>query len=720
MRIRYSSGAGEGNVAVLEEVDMTGRQVKYTNCNICLAACGMEVVTENNRVVKIIGDKDHPLSKGYLCIKGKSMAEYRSDELRVTSPYEKVNGEWKRIGWEEAFQKIAARLKPIIEKHGPRSTAMYFGGGIPLSTAAPGAAASFLKGLGSDRFYNVLTLEFTNRYLALQKMYGAQFRVSQPDIPKTACFLVFGHNPLVSLDHPGIKEEIRGLSKREAKMIVVDPRVTETAKLADTHIQIEPGKDLFLLEGMIHHIMAKKLYDAEFLEKQTVNSEFFHQYTFRTPEEAAKLCGVPAESIIQIAEDFAKAKTASAVCKLGVNVSPNSTITYWLVEVLNSLTGNVDREGGLIFNPGLIDLDQKLALALGEKLPTSYFCKAPYLTGAFPASELPREILMDNEDKVRALFVSGGDPSIVFPNSTRTSKAMKALDLLVSVDYYMNETAQEADFFLPTTHFLEQEDLFTMFPEHQPYPFGLLAPKIIEPPENVKNQWDIYIELCGAMGIPFLIGDLLKMFAPSPEEAQPTVENYFKLLGTVLGKYKLEDLKSAPHGLKIDDIRFGEFLEKVGKIDVAPPEFVEEFKNAEVPVTATAEYPLTLISNERIMQSKTTTLRGVSMLTSKVSENYAKIHPEDGDALGITDGKKMQVETKNGSVVVRAKIDPNIRKGVVSILPGWGRVLFHPDKEEKVVVGANANVLTDDENLDSLSGMPIYNAIPCNVVKYSN
>ena len=236
----------------------------------------------------------------------------------------------------------------------------------------------------------------------------------------------------------------------------------------------------------------------------------------------------------------------------------------------------------------------------------------------------------------------------------------------------------------------------------------------------IYHLWDIYIELCEAMGIPFLIGDLLKMFAPSPEEAQPTVENYLKLLGTVLGKYKLEDLKSAPHGLKIDDIRFGEFLEKVGKIDVAPPEFVEELKNAEVPVTATAEYPLTLISNERIMQSKTTTLRGVSMLTSKVSENYAKIHPEDGDALGITDGKKMQVETKNGSVVVRAKIDPNIRKGVVSILPGWGRVLFHPDKEEKVVVGANANVLTDDENLDSLSGMPIYNAIPCNVVKYGN
>jgi formate dehydrogenase len=675
----------------------------------------MEVVTEDNRVVKINGDKNHPLSKGYLCIKGKAMAEYQSDELRVTSPYQKVNGEWKQIGWKEAYRKITARLKHIIEKHGPRSTAMYFGGGIPLSSAAPGAAASFLKGMGSDRFYNVLTLEFTNRYLAFQKMYGKQFRVSQADIPKTDCLLIFGHNPLVSLDHPGIKEEIRGLSKRGAKMIVVDPRLTETAKVADTHIQIEPGKDLFLLEGMIHHIMAKKMYDAEFLEKHTVNSEFFHQHAFLTPEEAGKLCGVPAESIIQIAEDFAKAKTASAICKLGVNVSPNSTVTYWLVEVLNSLTGNVDREGSLIFNPGIIDLDQKLALALGEELPTSYFGKHPYLTGAFPASELSREILMDNKDKVRALFVSGGDPSIVFPNSTRTQDAMRDLVLLVSVDYYMNETAQEADFFLPTTHFLEQEDLFTMFPEHQPYPFGFYAPKIVEPPENVKTQWDIYAELCEAMGIPFLVGDLIKMFAPSPDEAGPTVENYFKLLMAILGKANFDELKSAPHGFKVDDIRFGEFLEKVGKIDVAPQEFVDALKAVNVPITATEEYPLTLISNERIIQTKTTSLRGVPMLTSKVPENYARIHPEDAYVLDIADGENIQLETKNGSVVVRAKIDHNIRKGVVSILPGLGMVLFHPEKGKKIMAGANANLLTDDENLDPLSGMPVYNAIPCRI-----
>ena len=273
---------------------MTERQVKYTNCGICLAACGIEVVIEENRVIEIHGDRNHPLSKGYLCPKGRAMAQYQSDTLRVTSPYEKINGRWQKIGWEEAYEKIGNRLKPIIEKYGPRSVAMYYGAGTPPSSINFTSSTGFIRALGSNRIYNVLTLEFTNRYYVLEKIFGRQYRVTQPDIQHTDCLLIFGHNPLVSLDHPGITNEILGLSKRGAKMIVVDPRLTETAKIADKHISIIPGTDLFLLEGMIHHIIAEKLVDAEFMKKHTIGSEFFRQNSFRTPEEAAKLCGVPA------------------------------------------------------------------------------------------------------------------------------------------------------------------------------------------------------------------------------------------------------------------------------------------------------------------------------------------------------------------------------------------------------------------------------------------
>jgi formate dehydrogenase len=686
----------------------------------------MEVVIEDNRVIEIHGDRDHPLSKGYLCPKGRAMAQYQSDTLRVTSPYEKINGRWQKISWKEAYEKIGNRLKPIIEKYGPRSMAMYYGAGTPPSSINFTSSTGFIRALGSNRIYNVLTLEFTNRYYVLEKIFGRQYRVTQPDIQHTDCLLIFGHNPLVSLDHPGITNEILDLGKRGAKMIVVDPRLTETAKIADKHISIIPGTDLFLLEGMIHHIMAEKLVDAEFLKRHTIGSEFFRKNSFRTPEKAAKLCGVPAEIIIEVAETFARAKSAAAIGKLGIHVSPNCTITYWLLEVLNILTGNIDKEGGLLFNPGIFNIDTLLWIVTRGKRPRSFFGNHPYLTGSFPASELPREILMDSADRVRALFVDAGNPALVFPNSKRTTKALRNLDLLICIDYYMNETAQEADFFLPATHHLETDDLYITFPEHQPYPFGQWTPKLIEPPGEAKAPWDIFRDLSRTMNVPFLndpslnllftFGEYIEKYFKKPGKLTPTPENYYRILSFLLGKFRFSKLISSPHGLKIGEIRFGKALKKMGKIDLAPKEFVEAFQRVEVPVTSTAEYPFTLISNERLMGAKCTNLRGITALTSKVKDNYVRIHPEDAESIKIEDGKNVRIETMNGAVVVRAKVDPKIRQGVVSIPPGWGRSLMHPEKEEAVTVvtvGANANLLTDDEDLDPLVGMPRYNAIPC-------
>jgi anaerobic selenocysteine-containing dehydrogenase len=287
----------------------------------------------------------------------------------------------------------------------------------------------------------------------------------------------------------------------------------------------------------------------------------------------------------------------------------------------------------------------------------------------------------------------------------------------------MNETAQEADFFLPATHHLETDDLYITFPEHQPYPFGQWTPKLIEPPGEAKAPWDIFRDLSRTMNVPFLndpslnllftFGEYIEKYFKKPGKLTPTPENYYRILSFLLGKFRFSKLISSPHGLKIGEIRFGKALKKMGKIDLAPKEFVEAFQRVEVPVTSTAEYPFTLISNERLMGAKCTNLRGITALTSKVKDNYVRIHPEDAESIKIEDGKNVRVETMNGAVVVRAKVDPKIRQGVVSIPPGWGRSLMHPEKEEAVTVGANANLLTDDENLDPLVGMPRYNAIPC-------
>jgi anaerobic selenocysteine-containing dehydrogenase len=355
---------------------------KYTHCDICLAACGMEVEVEDNRIVSLRGDKDHPLTRGFLCEKGAACHELVTDPLRLRHPYERVGDAWKRISWTEAYQKISSRLRELKAAQGPDSIAMYYGGGNATSSVNYMVADGFMRALGSDRMYNVLTLEFTNRYLAMEKMYGKQFFVTQPDIDRTDCLLIFGSNPMVSLDHPGIVASLKDLKNRGGKLIVVDPRKTETARMADLHVDILPGTDLFMLLAMHAHIFAQDLHDDEFLDRHCVGKAKLQQLSQMSPEDAARICGVPAALIARVADEFATARTAAAICKLGVNTSASCTLTYWLVEALNAVTGNVDKTGGLVFNPNILDLNLLGKVSAGWKKRRSRIGGFPYLTNS--------------------------------------------------------------------------------------------------------------------------------------------------------------------------------------------------------------------------------------------------------------------------------------------------------------------------------------------------
>lgn len=701
------------------------RETRYTNCGICLSACGLVVEVENNQVVSVRGDSRHPLSKGFICVKGKSLTDLNDDKLRVTSPYARKKDKWLMYSWDQVYAEIAERLSDIIDRYGPRSVAMYYGAGNPLSSINVQTAMGFLRALGSDRMYNVLTVEFTNRYYVMEKMYGKQYRVSQPDLENAGYLLILGSNPLASLDHPGITAAIRGLRERNAKLVVVDPRETETAKVADVHVSIKPGTDLFLLQAMLHQIFKNNLQDEKFLREHTINHESFRQFDFVTPEQAESICGVPAKLIEEIAEEFARADSANAVCKLGILTSLNSTLTYWLVEALNSVTGNVDKPGGLLFNPGVFNIDTLLWLGTMGKRPRSYPGCYPYLTGSFPASELPQEILTHNANRVRALIVDAGNPALIFPNSRRTMEALKSLELLVSVDIYMNETAQVADYFLPAAHFLEKDDLYVTFPEHQPYPFAQWTPTIVEPKGESKAEWEIFRDLSKVMGFPimnnqaidllFKTGELIGKWRGDPEKLSFNPQNYFHILSMGLGRFSFSKLLTSLHGLKAGDIVFGEALKKFGKIDLAPQEFVRHLGKVVAPVLTTGDLPLALITGERTLEAKCTNLRGIKSLIAKQAGNSLRIHPEDAELYDIKDGEPTIVATINGSVVIEARVGPEIRKGVVSMGSGWGRQLFHPQSEHIENQGANANKLTDDTNLDPIVGMPVYNAIPCSV-----
>ncbi len=704
---------------------------RYTHCDICLAACGMEVEVEDNRILSLRGDKDHPLTRGFLCPKGMASHEMVTDPLRLRHPYERIGDTWNRITWPEAYEKISQRLRDLISRYGRNSVALYYGGGNATSSINYMLADGFLRALGSDRMYNVLTLEFTNRYLVMEKMYGKQFCVTQPDLDRTDCLLLFGSNPMVSLDHPGIVASLKDLKKRGATFIVVDPRRTETARMADVHVDILPGTDLFMLRAIHSHIFHRDLQDKEFLERHCVGGNLLQQLPRLSPEDAARICGVPSETIVRVAEAFATARSASAVCKLGVNVSTNSTLTYWLVEALNAVTGNVDKPGGLVFNPGILDINLLSKIAGGFKKRTSHIGGFPYLTNSHPASELPRAILTDSPDRVRALIVDAGDPALSLPGSSRFDEAAEKLDLLVSVDTYMNETAQKADFVLPATNFLEKDDLYIFFPDHFPYPFAQWKHKVVDPPDEVKPEWEIFRDLSRHMGVPVLNqwpmefmfrgGEALGRILGTPDRFAFDPKNYYRLLLGAMGKVKFGKLMKNPHGVKAGDIRFGAALKRMAtrsrKIEVAPVEFVDALKRVDPASERSDRFPLILITGERSPHTKNTQLRGVTSLTKKQSGNSLRINTEDAASASIQDGDRVKVITENGAAAVQANVTDDIRPGVVSLTHGWGRKLFHPEtRPSPERQGANANLLTGDENLDALCGMPVYNAIFCAIL----
>jgi len=684
---------------------------KFTYCGICLAACGMEVEVEDEQIVALRGDSQHPLSRGFLCKKGAACREMTTDPLRILHPYKREGCDWSRISWDDAYGEIAQKLGDIISKYGPDSVAMYSGAGTATSCVKPVVEGAFLEDqLGSHRMFNVLTLEFTNRYLVLEAMYGHQSRVTQPDLERTQCLLIFGSNPLVSLDHPGIVPSLEAFKKRGAKLIVVDPRTSETARLADIHAGVIPGTDLFMLLAMYSHIFENGWHDSQFLSEHCVNHETLRDLKKLTPEAAEKICGVPADQIRRIAEEFATAESACAVAKLGLHTSRNCTVTYWLVEALNALTGNVDRPGGLIFNPGAIDLTMITDAPEARKAHKSKVGSYPYIMGAFPAAVLAREMTMDGPDRIRALIVDGGDPSLSFPNARKFDEAAAELDLLVSIDFYMNETSQKADYVLPAANFFEKDDIYVSFPDHFPYPFVQWSGKVVDPPGEAKAEWEIFNGLLRRM---------------KQEEA---AEDFFepkKFFGMALGALSsvtLEELMEHPHGIKLGDIEFGEALKKIstssGKVDVAPQEFVAELQKVSPPEKNPERFPLLLLTGERTPHTKTTNYRSVKRLLARQSGTFLRVNQRDAGAISISDGDLVEVSTQSGSAEVPAKVTTDIRPGVVSMPHGWGRKLFHPEIQADVELqGVSDNLLTDDVELDSLTGMPIYNAIPCSVRK---
>ncbi len=700
-----------------------------TTCKIgaCEPFCGLEVDVEKGRIVAVRPDPAHPISRGYACIKGMRVLDYQNDPDRLLHPLKRTMGAWEQVSWAVATSEIGRKLREIRDKHGPRAIATYWGNACDSTVIT--LTNTFCSAFGSPNSFNVLSLEYTDRGAVAEAMLGNENFILQPDAGNASYALLLGTNPIVTQGmtllqrRPHIRGDFQSIQRRGGRVVVVDPRRTETVNVADEHIAIRPGTDLFFLLGLISVIVTRELTDEAFVGVHTTGIDwwkrFANTYDLRW---AAEVTDVPVSTMTRIAAEFAAADGAFATTRVGVQTSHNTTLTEWAVQTLNAVTGNVDRPGGVYFNPGAIDVPSLIRKFTKRKNPApSRVGGYSQIFGGPPAATFADDVLSDDPDRIRALVVVGGNPVITFPNTEKVEKALERLDLLVSIDVYLSDTGTFADYNLPAATMYEKGGFHFLTSTFEPYPYAEWKPKVVEPRGEARSEWDIFRDLSRAAKVPFL--------------NQPAISAFDRLLGALgsgvsdqdlaryllLGKASLRRLKRSSDGIKFDDIQWGEFLRtrletKERKVNLAPAEFTEAIADAlDRPPLPSEEYPLLLISGGRRHASYNSWTHNMPKLMEKLKGNHALLNAEDAKHNGISDGDLVRVTSATGTVEIEAKVSTDIRRGVVMIHQFWGHNYESGMHTSRRYPGVNVNFLHDDRVRDRFTGMPVFNGTPCRV-----
>src|SRR3954454_19583788 len=538
-----------------------------TFCRICEAHCGMVATVEDGRVTQLRPDPDHPLSSGYACPKGIAMTDVQNDPDRVLHPLRRTaSGEFEQVSWHEALADIGTRLRAVRERHGAKSIGWYMGNPGAFSYSHTLWVKGFLDGLGSPHYYTAGSQDVNNRFAASAMLYGSPLVVPIPDLARTSFLLMLGANPMVShgsvLTSIRIRDQLRAITSRSGRVVVVDPRRTETARQFE-HMAVRPDSDAWLLLSLLQVIFEEGLADRRFLAGWTRDAAALERAAApHAPESTEERTGVPAEDVRAVARDFAAADGAAAYGRTGSCRGRHGTVVAVLIHAAHPLDGKPDRPGGAVLgrpSVALDDVGKRVGLdTYGAR--RSRIGDFPDVLGNMPASVLPQEIETPGDRQLRALFVSAGNPVLSVPDGDALVRAFEQLDLLVSLDFYVNETNRHADYVLPTTTFLERDDTPVAFLGFYTTPFVQHSDAVVPPAGEAREEWEIIEELGAAVGVtpssiaplrwlgrlgvkvtPQALLDLLLRTGPKGD-----------LFGLRRGGLSVAKLREHPHGIVTD------------------------------------------------------------------------------------------------------------------------------------------------------------------------
>jgi anaerobic selenocysteine-containing dehydrogenase len=732
-------------------------------CPLCEATCGLVITTRGRDVIGIRGDEDDVFSRGYLCPKATALAHLDADPDRLRRPMLRRGSDWHEVSWAEAFAEVERRLLPLVAAHGREAVGVYLGNPSAHHLSLQLYARVLLRALGTPNVYSASTVDQMPKHVSAGHMFGTPLSIPVPDLDRTGFLLMLGANPLVSngslMTAPDVRGKLQRIRARGGTIVVVDPNRTQTAEAADRHLAIRPGSDALFLFGLVHVLVAEGLTAPGPLAAHTAGLETVAELARDFPPEGVgPACGIDPGAIRALAHELARAPRAAVYGRIGTCTQEFGTLASWLVDVLNVLTGNLDRVGGAMFPKAAVGAaNTQGPPGRGKGFRTgrrhSRVRRAPEVLGEFPAVCLAEEIDTPGPGQIRALVTIAGNPVLSTPNAGRLERALGSLEFMLSFDIYLNETSRHAHVILPGLSPLEQPHYDVALRQLAVRNVATYSPALFAPPPDQQAEWQSLLTVAGiALGQgaaanvdaldDFVVrqqvesilkgpasplagrtpDDVLAALAPrrGPERLLDLLVRtgaYGDAFGARPGGLTLAALEAEPHGIDLGPLepRLPEVLRTAsGKIELAPADIVADVPRLRAVLGRTP--PAFVLIGRRQLRSNNSWLHNIETMVRGRERCTLQVHPDDAARLGIRDGGHAEVRSRVGALRATVEVTSAIMPGVVSLPHGWGHDVA--GVRQRVAVrhpGVNTNLLADEAAADPLSGNAVLCGIPVDI-----
>ncbi|WP_371405532.1 molybdopterin-dependent oxidoreductase [Kribbella sp. NBC_00662] len=689
--------------------------VRRTSCNLCEAICGVLVTVEDGRVTDIRGDESDPLSHGHICPKAVALRDLQEDPDRLTTPVRRTSDGWQEIGWDAAYELVVDKLTGIQKEHGRNSIGVYLGNPNVHSLGALTHMPTMVRQLRTRNKFSATSIDQLPHMLSSYLLYGHQLMVAVPDIDRTSYLLMLGANPLASngsmMTAPGFGRRLKDVRKRGGKVVVIDPRRTETAVVADEHHFVRPGTDAAFLLALIHEVISLgAARPAEYVDGLATVEAVVEAWT---PERAAGITGIPADVIRRVAREFAEADRAACYGRVGVSTQQFGAICQWAIQVLNIITGNLDRPGGTMFpRPAVNAL---LGLGRGHiGVWKSRVRGLPEFGGELPVSTMAEEILTPGDGQIRAMMTVAGNPVLSTPSGRRLDEALGSLEFMVAIDPYINETTRHADVILPPAPPLERDHYDVIFHQLAVRNTARWNDAVLPKPAEARHDWEIFRDL----GLAFIRRtpwsrrrvQVIARLRVSPRRIVDA--------GLRIGPYRLSvaKLRKSPGGIDLGPLQPalpGALHHKSKRIDLAQRMILDDLPRLDSLNDLDGQL---LLIGRRHLRNNNSWMHNSARLVKGKPRHQLLMNPDDLAERSLADGQLVTVTSAAGSISVEVASSNDIMPGVVSLPHGFGH--NRPGARLTVanqVAGQSANDVTDAAYTDAVAGTAAVNGVPVTV-----